>query len=517
SSWSSPNSISWKQFTVWDTVIKENKIMNSIKIWHSKIIWIFVLNLLLIVIPVSSYYYIQKGNYQALYQRQMSIAELNRWISRQDINIFTQHHFEGWLVLGPYQRNIIIGPDWELILDSGWQDNSVWEYHAVKGTISKILQWFPVELSQPNLTKEEIVHRFAKYKILEKRKSGVINYRFIYSIFPLYEDNKRTGTSIIIVDKSDIMQNHREAKLLLLLIFLISALFVLIISFVYIQVFIRPLRKLTKETQNLDTESAISPEIFSLKNRNDEIGLLSQALHLTTYKLQKKTETITTFTADILHELKNPLTAIRNSAELLNKKTPQQNFSTNDRELLRIINTETGRIERLLFEIRELNFLENKSRPTGCCNPLEVAEDIVQLYQEHGLKILSDGKPTFKVPFSEDEWARILKNLLDNAVDFSPAKNSIFLSINQTGNEAEIIIADNGSGISDEERKKVFNRFYSKRPIKKQDEIHSGIGLSIVKSLVESRKGTIFCRDNVPQGTKMIICVPVCQVEEELV
>ncbi len=469
--------------------------MSKIKFFQSRVLWILILNMILILIPISGFYFIYLGNYQSLHQRTKNLYTCNYSITNIINYINSEKAIYAIPVLAPYQRVIIVENG--QITDSEWKSNP--DFKQKDPFFSFIAEAFLKEIIPPDLEQEEILNRLSDYIELKINKIGIINYRFIYSVIPFYRNGKLSGSSILLFDKSDIMQTTTINKIILLLISFVSGIIAIIISVVYYFLFIKPLFNLTKEALALKNYNGNSLKIFPLKNRKDEIGQLSQAFYLSTSELIRKRELVESFTNDILHELKNPLTAIRNGVEILELKNKSAEKNETG-EIIKIIFRESGRIEKLLFDIKELSFYENQQTVKEYCNPIEVIKEVASMYKEHGIKFDIKAKPDHSILLPKEKLAGILKNLIDNSIDFSPEFGSVTINYEQSNKSSKLIISDLGKGIPDNEKQKVFERFYSNRANSEDPGLHSGLGLSIVYKILQTYNYSIQCYDNNPSG-----------------
>ena len=469
--------------------------MSKISLFRSRVLWILILNAILILIPISGFYFIYLGNYQSLHQRTMNLYNCNKSIAEIINYINSEEAIYTIPILAPYQRVIIIENGH--ITDSEWSSNPDFKQKNI--FFSFIADAFLKEITSPDLKLEEILSRLSGYIESNEGRIGIINYRFMYSVVPFYRSGKLSGSSILLFDKSDIMQTIKLNKIILLFISIISGIIAVIISIIYYILFIKPLFRLTKETLALKKQDRVLSDIFPLRNRKDEIGQLSLAFYTSTSELIKKRKQIESFTNDILHELKNPLTAIRNGVEILELKSDLTKKDEAE-EIIKIISRESGRIERLLFEIKELSFYENQENIKEYCNPGEVIKEIVSMYKEYGLKLNIKAKSGHSILLPKEKLGCILKNLIDNAVDFSPEFGSVKIIYEESDNSTKLIVSDQGKGIPANEKQKIFERFYSNRADLEDSGLHSGLGLSIVNKILQAYDYSIRCYDNKPSG-----------------
>lgn len=471
------------------------------RVIYSRILWIVILNLVLIIVPIIGLNYIRSRDYREVTLRGMSSTNLNRKIAENSESGISPDVIGLFPGVAPYQRVIIVEPETlAAVYDSGWLRNSYiisFEYDLLlTRIISDLIGNYSV---YPKLKKDEIINRMSKYIKPGINIKSIIDYRFVYSIKNFTIQDGSRFSSIVIMDKSDIVKNSKVSKILLLFITALSALIAIVISLIYYKLIIKPLTILTKEAELIKDLEKIPPGIFSMKDREDEIGHLAKAFYSSSRELIRRKESIEIFTGDVLHELKNPLTGIRNGIELI-----QNNKHTNSEDMLSIISRESGRIEKLLFDIREYSLFDKSSNRDHKCSPSEIIKNIITLYSQSEIK-LKIVESNEKINISEDMLISILTNLIDNALDFSPDKGSVTVSFYTLESISYLKIDDLGPGIPDIEKKRIFDRFYTNRKPEHSKSIHSGLGLSIIKKILDKNDNSITCKDNNPTGTSFII------------
>jgi two-component system sensor histidine kinase ChvG len=228
--------------------------------------------------------------------------------------------------------------------------------------------------------------------------------------------------------------------------------------------------------------------------RGDEVGELAQALSASATALWTRMDDIERFAADVAHEIKNPLSSIRSAIETLRRiEDPNQ-----QRRLLTIIGDDVGRLDRLISDISDASRLDAElSR--AALEPIDIAPILAILAEIHEAT-LQEGAPTMVVDAPteglvvrgvEGRVVQVLRNLIGNAMSFSPSQGKITLRGRETGNIIEISVEDEGPGIPDGKLEHIFDRFYSERPAGERFGQHSGLGLSISRQIVEALRGRI--------------------------
>jgi signal transduction histidine kinase len=457
---------------------------------------ILFLNAVIAFIPISGFYFIYLGSSQALRQRTMYLTRCNQGIADIAAFIGSERAIHSIPVLAPYQRSIIVSGGRSF--DSGWQPNG--EFGQPNRLYSFLAAALTEKYPAPALSGDEIVSRLSGYFGPATRKTGIIDYRFMYSVLPCHLIDGSPASAILLFDKSDIMLAYSINKAMLFAITFLSAAIAVAMSVLYVKLFLRPLSALARSLPDSSTGAGVlSPPL----ERSDEIGQLSRALRRSALDLIERKEAVESFTADVLHELKNPLAAIRNGVEIL-EGVDAAKAGNETAEMLRLISRETGRIERLLFDIKELSAFEERAAAPERCDAAETIREVASLYGGSGLALRIEAEPA-PLPLPQEALARVLKNLIDNAIDFSPEPGSVKVSLERREGSLVLAVSDSGPGIPEGEKEKVFRRFYSDRPARGSAGLHSGLGLSIVAKILESRGLGIRCLDNSPSGCRFEI------------
>ena len=216
-----------------------------------------------------------------------------------------------------------------------------------------------------------------------------------------------------------------------------------------------------------------------------------------TKELQQRTNRAETFSNDLAHEIRNPLASLKSASELLDKTT-EKNESE---KLLKIINHDVERIERLITDYSQMlkdeaSLSREKMSKINLVEIINsVAEDFKQDLTNQNKKIeitvvdKIHSKNGYYIFGISNRLEQVIANLLDNSISFSQNNQTIEIALEETSNNVLMTIKDEGPGFSETSPQKIFKRFYSNRP--KSFGKHSGLGLNIVKNIVELHKGTI--------------------------
>ena len=327
-------------------------------------------------------------------------------------------------------------------------------------------------------------------------------------------DGENIGYLAISENANDIKSAINERKTFIIRTAIFVAIVIFIFSFVLNRYFLKPIKNLVAYTKIIREKSRKKTNIDELKNRNDELGMLSISLDDMTHELQKRISHAENFSTDLVHEIRNPLTSLKSASEILYETEDQ----TQRRKLIDILENDVQRIERLITDYSqmlkdEVALSKEKMKKINLKLIIKsVVDDFNNIYEtKRGIKIiLSDlnDLDEYNIYGIENRIEQIIANLLDNSISFSDDNKKILVEISKNENKEILLkVVDEGKGFKEKNTKKIFNRFYSNRPDKFGE--HSGLGLNIVKNLVDLHGGTINAYNNTTQkGANVEITFP---------
>jgi len=231
-----------------------------------------------------------------------------------------------------------------------------------------------------------------------------------------------------------------------------------------------------------------------LLRREDEIGVLARDLQTAARALWARIDANERFAADVAHELRNPLTSVRSAIETLRRiEDPVK-----QRRLLAIISDDAVRMDRLINDIADSSRVDAELSRT-IATPVDVAPILGALGELHAAT-RDEEDPTLEIEAPteglvvrgvEGRLVQVFRNLIGNAISFSPKGGHVVMRARNVGQMVEFIVEDQGPGIPDAKLESIFDRFYSERPTGELFGQHSGLGLSISKQIVEGLRGKI--------------------------
>ncbi len=364
--------------------------------------------------------------------------------------------------------------------------------------------------SNENLIKANIRRYQFEPLIIENQ---IKNNFFISTLKKIDLDGNPIGFIVVSEEANDIIIAVSERKNFIIRTVLAVALVILIFSLFLNKYILIPIKFLVLFTDSIKNKSEKKIDIDKFFIREDEVGKLTKSIDEMTKELQKRTNRAETFSTDLAHEIRNPLASLKGASELLDKTNQE-----NDRnKLLKIINHDVERIERLITDYSQMlkdeaSLSREKMKKIDLILIINnVVEDFRQdiLNQNTKIEVIIKSKKQrgYFVLGIENRLEQVIANLLDNAISFSDENQKIEIELSEISKNYILLIKDQGPGFSEASTQKVFKRFYSNRP--KSFGEHSGLGLNIVKNIVELHKGTISASNRVnSKGAQIEVLLP---------
>ena len=334
----------------------------------------------------------------------------------------------------------------------------------------------------------------------------------LHIAIPVRIDGVVEGAVLVSQSTGRILQALDAVRLDVFKVFLVSLGAAVVLSLIAATTIARPLARLRERAGHILDRRGRLLGGFAASERRDEIGDLERALAELTRQLEQHLRSTEAFAADVSHEFKNPLASIRTATEMALEDVEQGER----RRFLGMIQKDVARMERLVSEAREISRidadLDDEELVEVCLDELLAA-----LVESFKLRT-ADSSVQFDLAISDarvvveasvDRLTQVFENLIDNAISFSPPGGRIVVTVRTSGSFAEVTVSDDGPGIPDEHRDRIFNRFFSYRPNDAEDRGHTGLGLALVRAIVESYGGSIDAQSQSGGGTTMVVALPV--------
>ena len=335
---------------------------------------------------------------------------------------------------------------------------------------------------------------------------------FLVTIKNIVSDSQTKGYLAITENANEIKVAIYERRNFIIRTALLVALVILIFSYVLNRYFLKPIKNLVQYTNIIKNKSKEKTNIGNIKKRNDELGKLSNSLDEMTNELNKRISTAENYSTDLLHEIRNPLASLKSASEIIS----DTNDKSQRNKLIQIVSHDVERIERLITDYSQMLRDEAaiSSEKMQKLNLKEIAQSVVDdfnsIYETKksiSIKLKSNGIKNYNILGIENRIEQIIANLLENSISFSKNNQEIIVDISKSKNDKiKLVVADQGSGFSEKDTNKIFDRFYSNRPENFGE--HSGLGLNIVKNLVEIHSGEINAYNNKDKGARIEIKFP---------
>jgi len=240
---------------------------------------------------------------------------------------------------------------------------------------------------------------------------------------------------------------------------------------------------------------------------DDEVGRLARTMNAMLVRLETSSQKQRQFVSDASHELRTPLASIRANLEVALRNEQ----STDWPEVARRVLSEDERMEDTVAELLELARLDESEGPLVLDALPEV--DLDEVVADLAITTRRVPVDTTKVSAGrvhgrEDQLARAIRNLVDNAARHASSKVAVSLSTDQNGHVVDLIVDDDGTGISPEDRSRVFERFTRLDEGRARDAGGLGLGLALVKGIVDSHHGTVTIDDSPLGGARFTVRLP---------
>jgi two-component system, OmpR family, phosphate regulon sensor histidine kinase PhoR len=259
----------------------------------------------------------------------------------------------------------------------------------------------------------------------------------------------------------------------------------------------------------LSREKTASPVVPA----NDRLSALVVMHEIT--DLRRLEQVRKDFVANVSHELRTPLTAIKGFAETLLAGALQD--EKNSRRFVEIIRDHSARLSRLTDDLMKLSRIEAGKLPLDL-GPVDLNE-IISLEEgpaqaaadRKGIRLAVERSSAHPAQVQGDVGLlrEVLRNLLDNAIQYTPSGGQIAVNVKSNGNFAVVTISDTGIGIPQAEQSRIFERFYRVDDARSREAGGTGLGLAIAKHVVESHGGRIWVESAVGEGSKFYFSVPI--------
>jgi len=342
------------------------------------------------------------------------------------------------------------------------------------------------EKSEIFYVSESIKDRVLKEYFIQDRDDNISQH----FTAPIQNNNKVYGVIILNYPISNQATNLGYVSLNILSFFILFVIIMIFMSLIFSQSLISPIKKLSKltilERERVNKNKIIYPD------RKDEIGVLSNEIQNMSVGLKSQIKELEKFSADVSHELKNPLTSLQSAIELIDKDSITKDDKTiliknvlNDLRRMNQLITDISKFTRLKAEIEleknqfiDLNKFFDEIPSIFTNNSKQI--EILLIKHDEKLEVLGN----------KNKLIQVFINLIENSISLSPKRSKILIELDKIDEKTiSFRFYDQGKGIDLQDSEKIFDRFYSDR----QEDIknHSGLGLSIAREIISHMNGKI--------------------------
>lgn len=292
----------------------------------------------------------------------------------------------------------------------------------------------------------------------------------------------------------------------------VAILVAIILGLIFSRFFTSPIKQLTKSVKSI-AAGDLSGRVQ--QKSKDEVGELSVAFNSMAKQLEKKEQNRQQLLADVAHELRTPLSIIQGNLEAW-----QDGVFSPSPESISTIHGEIVLLSRLITDLRDLSLAEAGHLELNRTEiPLDniVNAEIASFYtnvKEKNISIMSKRLSDLPTVFvDQDRIRQVFHNLFDNAIRYTPDGGKIRIDVmSESKGWLTVKVSDTGSGIGPQDLPYVFNHFYKADKSRRRGHGGSGIGLALVKQLVETHGGKVWVESEVGKGSTFYFTLPVVDI-----
>ena len=338
-----------------------------------------------------------------------------------------------------------------------------------------------------------------------------------YFVFKLSREIKNNILNIYVLKNvNQVSEIYDRLNTLSIIFICIGVAIAIIMSIILGQKIVRPIKNIIRTTEKITTDD-LNQRIEEPK-QDDELKTLTQIINQMLDRLENSFENQTKFVSDASHELRTPLAIIKGYAEIIKKRrfSDEEIFEESIDSIINETENMKNLVQKLLFlakgEITKINtnfqIIEMKEFVQQIHTDTEVSSKSHKFYLEKNQE--------YKVEADVTLLQQAIRALIENAIKYSEENTNIYIeSIIKDGKKGIVSIRDEGVGISEEDTKRIFDRFYRVDDSRTKATGGTGLGLAIVKRIVEIHKGEIEILSELGKGTKISIILPLATIETE--
>ncbi len=349
-------------------------------------------------------------------------------------------------------------------------------------------------------------NKYKEYYEIQGTMQGIFDEPMISIGRPMIINGRYIGTIFINTPVTGILTTVQKAYQIIILFTIFAILVAFILLYLFSKKISLPLIEINNAAKIMASGN-FKKRIYI--NSKDEIGQLASVLNDMAQNLDEQEKRRKEFISNISHDIRSPLTSMKGFLEaIIDGTIPEEKKE----KYINIVLEETERLTRLANNILDINRLEDTENDQSRDIKFDINSLIRRVIISFETRIINKSLD-IKISFVDKETfvfadiekiQRVVYNLIDNAIKFSEHNKNIFITTKEKANKVFVSIKDEGPGISEEEQKRVFDRFYKSDYSRGKDKKGSGLGLSIVKDFILSQGESIELKSVVNKGSEFI-------------
>ena len=342
------------------------------------------------------------------------------------------------------------------------------------------------EKSEISYVSESIKEQVVKQYYIEDDSQNILQL----ITAPIKSNNKVFGVIILNYPITNQVNDLGYVSLNIFRFFILFVIIMILMSFIFSQSLVSPIKRLSKlailERERVSKNRIVYP------NRKDEIGVLSKEIQNMSAGLKLQIQQLEKFSADVSHELKNPLTSLQSAMELIDKETVS---SENKQKLYKNMLNDIKRMNQLISDISKFTRLkaEIELEKNQFIDLNLFLDELPRMFTNNKKEIeliVNQCEENIELLGNKNKLIQVFVNLIENSISFSPKQSKILIEVKKINKKMITIkIYDQGMGIEKNDSEKVFDRFYTDRHENYKN--HTGLGLSIAREIITHMDGKL--------------------------
>lgn len=381
--------------------------------------------------------------------------------------------------------------------------------HVLTGTQDSAFGYHLLPASSDIPTNAENTLLYQLQRMVSKSRDG---YEWVvYCAVPIVSESKNIGALLLSASIEPIVEQTSLIRWQMLLVIMAAGVAILIISAALSGAMVQPIKMLTQGIHRIEQGDFTQRVDIA---GHSEMARLADTFNHMSERLESVDRTRNEFVANASHELKTPMATIKVLVETLQHQNPPNPAMTE--EFLGDINSEIDRMTALVTELLSLTRQDEGGSDALMVQSLDIStlardacEIVAPLADKKPIHLHRDIQPDIQLLGDRDRLKRMMINLIDNGVKYTPQNGSVHVSLRSDNKMLTFVVADTGIGIEQDKIPYIFDRFYRVDKARARETGGTGLGLAIVKSIILLHQGEIRVHSTPGEGTTMTVTLPL--------